>query len=196
VALVIGQLDVTLPDALKASASRCSFMPSLQERAGIFRRAEPFLVQTRDLFGGAMRDRPDFPAGHRPDLRVRQRLCRGIGAGALTATAMMGTAGDALARLGLSPDQLNLLNSQMAVGFAITYVFGTVGVIHLRAQHRAAVAWRGRKEGGARLEAELSEGGEVTRPGYITPLCRWLRAPSKLRKARLPSDRCPADEWV
>jgi len=47
----------------------------------------------------------------------------------LTATAMMGTAGDALARLGLSPDQLNLLNSQMAVGFAITYVFGTVGVI-------------------------------------------------------------------
>src|SRR4029079_9522938 len=53
----------------------------------------------------------------------------GIGAGALTPTVMTGTAGGALRRLVLTPDQITLLNSQMAVGFAITYVFGTVGVI-------------------------------------------------------------------
>jgi len=53
----------------------------------------------------------------------------GLGAGALTQTAMLGTAGDALSRLGLEPDKLEQLSSQMAVGFAITYVFGTVGVI-------------------------------------------------------------------
>lgn len=53
----------------------------------------------------------------------------GLGAGALTQTAMLGTAGDALARLGLAPEDLARLNGQMAVAFAITYVFGTVGVI-------------------------------------------------------------------
>src|SRR6516225_4208534 len=53
----------------------------------------------------------------------------GIGAGALTQTAMLGTASDAVSRLGLGDEGAAKLNSQMAVGFAITYIFGTVGVI-------------------------------------------------------------------
>ncbi len=93
----------------------------------------------------------------------------GVGAGALTETAMMGTAGDALSRLGLAPDELAKLNAQMAVGFAITYIFGTVGVIvFLRS---VAPRWLGTdvKQAARKLEAELAGGGVVTRPGFITP---------------------------
>jgi putative transport protein len=93
----------------------------------------------------------------------------GLGAGALTQTAMLGTAGDAVSRLGLAPDQLARLNGHMAVAFAITYVFGTVGVIvFLRS---VAPRWLGgdMKKAARELENELASGGVVSRPGYITP---------------------------
>jgi len=93
----------------------------------------------------------------------------GIGAGALTQTAMLGTAGDAVLRLGLGPDEATRLNSEMAVAFAMTYVFGTIGVIvFLRS---VAPRWLGvdMKQAARELEEELSDGGKVTRPGYITP---------------------------
>ena len=93
----------------------------------------------------------------------------GIAAGALTATAMMGTAGDALTRLGLSQDQLSLYNSQMAVGFAVTYVFGTVGVIVFVRSVAPRLLGVDVKKAARELEVELSDGGKVSRPGYITP---------------------------
>ena len=82
---------------------------------------------------------------------------------------MMGTAGDALTRIGLAPDQLNLFTSQMAVGFAITYVFGTVGVIIFVRAVAPRLLGVDMKKSARELEAQLSEGGQVTRPGYITP---------------------------
>jgi aspartate-alanine antiporter len=93
----------------------------------------------------------------------------GIGAGALTATAMMGTAGNALARFNLTPDQLALQNSQMAVGFAITYVFGTVGVIIFVRSIAPRLLGVDIKKAARELEEALSENGQVSRPGYITP---------------------------
>ncbi|MBC3499419.1 aspartate-alanine antiporter [Pseudomonas sp. SWRI100] len=53
----------------------------------------------------------------------------GLGAGALTDTAIMGTAGSAIAQLPLDAAAKAELNSHMAVAYAITYVFGTVGLI-------------------------------------------------------------------
>jgi aspartate-alanine antiporter len=82
---------------------------------------------------------------------------------------MMGTAGDALTRMGLSQDQLNQLTSQMAVGFAITYVFGTVGVIIFVRSVAPRLMGVDVKKAARELEVELSEGGQVSRPGYITP---------------------------
>lgn len=93
----------------------------------------------------------------------------GIGAGALTATAMMGTAGDAMGRLGLSPDQVAGFNNQMAVAFAITYIFGTVGVIVFVRSLAPRLMGVDVKQAARDLELELSEGGKVSRPGYITP---------------------------
>lgn len=56
-------------------------------------------------------------------------LAAGIAAGALTQSAMIGTAGAALAKLGLSPEALQVQQSQVAIGYAVTYIFGSLGAI-------------------------------------------------------------------
>ncbi|MGF6691819.1 putative transport protein [Metapseudomonas resinovorans] len=53
----------------------------------------------------------------------------GLGAGALTDTAIMGTAGSAIAQLPLDDAAKAQLNSHMAIAYAITYLFGTIGLI-------------------------------------------------------------------
>ena len=53
----------------------------------------------------------------------------GLGAGALTDTAIMGTASSAIAQLALDEAAKAQLNSHMAVAYAITYVFGTIGLV-------------------------------------------------------------------
>ena len=53
----------------------------------------------------------------------------GLGAGALTDTAIMGTASSAIGQLAISAEAKAQLNSHMAIAYAITYLFGTVGLI-------------------------------------------------------------------
>ncbi|MFQ6573908.1 aspartate-alanine antiporter [Pseudomonas sp. UM16] len=53
----------------------------------------------------------------------------GLGAGALTDTAIMGTASSAIAQLPLDEVAKNQLYSHMAIAYAITYLFGTIGLI-------------------------------------------------------------------
>src|SRR6266850_6137809 len=170
VALLIGHLDVALPEALKAVCFAL-FIYAVGFKSG------------PEFFGGLNRSSFKLVLSSVVQcvtalvaLLVIARICgfgkgfaAGIGAGALTATAMMGTAGDALARLGLTPDQLTLLSSQMAVGFAITYVFGTVGVIIFVRSVAPRLLGVDVKQAARELEVELSEGGAVSRPGYITP---------------------------
>jgi aspartate-alanine antiporter len=170
VALVIGQLGVTLPDALKAVCFAL-FIYSVGFKSG------------PEFFGGLNRSSIKLVLSSVVQcvaalvtLLVVAHLCgfgkgyaAGVGAGALTATAMMGTAGDALTRLGLPADQVNQLTGQMAVGFAITYIFGTVGVIIFVRSVAPRLLGVDMKKEARELEVELSEGGQVKRPGYITP---------------------------
>lgn len=58
-----------------------------------------------------------------------QGFAVGLGAGALTDTAMLGTGSGALNLLPLDPAQIRELNSHMAVSYAITYLIGTIGMI-------------------------------------------------------------------
>jgi putative transport protein len=53
----------------------------------------------------------------------------GLAAGALTQTALIGTALSALADVGLSPDALTQAQSDATVSYALTYIFGTAAVI-------------------------------------------------------------------
>ncbi len=53
----------------------------------------------------------------------------GLFAGAMTQSAVIGTAQGAVAHLSLSESAKAILNGNIAVAYAITYIFGTVGVI-------------------------------------------------------------------
>ncbi|MDF7678919.1 aspartate-alanine antiporter [Acetobacteraceae bacterium ESL0709] len=56
-------------------------------------------------------------------------LAAGLAAGGLTQTTIIGTADSALETLGLSVTQLHQLQDHVVVGFAVTYIFGTIGTI-------------------------------------------------------------------
>jgi putative transport protein len=53
----------------------------------------------------------------------------GVLAGACTESASIGTAGEAIGRLGLDEATRKTLENNIAVGYAMTYLFGTLGVI-------------------------------------------------------------------
>lgn len=53
----------------------------------------------------------------------------GIAAGALTQSAIIGTADAAIAKLDLTLQQIQQLQSNVAVGYAVTYIFGSIGTI-------------------------------------------------------------------
>lgn len=56
-------------------------------------------------------------------------LAAGVAAGGLTQSAIIGTAGDAIAKLGLAAEETARLQGNVAVGYAVTYVFGSFGAI-------------------------------------------------------------------
>ncbi|WP_423187224.1 aspartate-alanine antiporter [Alishewanella sp. d11] len=56
-------------------------------------------------------------------------LAAGIAAGGLTQSAIIGTASAAIEKLGLSSSEVQQLQSNVAVGYAVTYIFGSFGAI-------------------------------------------------------------------
>lgn len=58
----------------------------------------------------------------------------GVVAGALTESATIGTAGDAISRLALSEADRQVLTNQIPVAFAVTYLVGVVGAAWILAQ--------------------------------------------------------------
>lgn len=56
-------------------------------------------------------------------------LAAGVAAGGLTQSAIIGTASDAIGKLGLAAAETARLQSNVAIGYAVTYVFGSFGAI-------------------------------------------------------------------
>jgi len=56
-------------------------------------------------------------------------MAAGLAAGGLTQSAILGTAGDAIAKLGLSPEITKTMQTNVAVGYAVCYIFGSLGPI-------------------------------------------------------------------
>jgi aspartate-alanine antiporter len=56
-------------------------------------------------------------------------LAAGVAAGGLTQSAIIGTAGDAIGKLGLAAAETARLQGNVAIGYAVTYVFGSFGAI-------------------------------------------------------------------
>src|SRR5262249_49001554 len=102
----------------------------------------------------------------------------GLLAGSLTQSAILGSAGDAIARLDRSPEAKRLLSDNLLIAYAVSYLFGTAGVAwflsrvgpRLLGVDLAAVCaalGRGGGEGG-----EGEPGGTLASGPFLTPAFR------------------------
>ncbi|MFP6556805.1 aspartate-alanine antiporter [Paraburkholderia sp. B3] len=101
---------------------------------------------------------------------LNKGLAAGLAAGGMTQSAIIGTAGDAIARLGLSPDQVKAMQADVAIGYAVTYVFGSLGAIIVCVNILPKFMGQGLREASIEAEKEMSGGGGSTGPGQVTAL--------------------------
>lgn len=92
-------------------------------------------------------------------------LAAGVAAGALTQSAIIGTAGDAITKLGLAADQVKVLQGNVAIGYAVTYVFGSFGAILVCVNILPRFMGRSIKEDALRAESATQTGVHVYGPG-------------------------------
>jgi uncharacterized transporter YbjL len=52
----------------------------------------------------------------------------GLAAGRLTQSAIIGTAGGAISKLDVSADLIKTMETNVAIGYAVTYIFGPVAL--------------------------------------------------------------------
>ena len=90
----------------------------------------------------------------------------GLGAGSLTQTAMMGTALGALETLGLSGDELKQQQTNIAAGYAVTYILGYILVLIFVPFVAPWLMGVDLKEEAKKLEAALSRGA-AAKPGNL-----------------------------
>jgi len=92
-------------------------------------------------------------------------LAAGVAAGALTQSAIIGTAGDAIARLGLAADEVQRLQGNVAVGYAVTYVFGSFGAILVCVNLLPKFMGRSIKDDALKAETATQAGVQMYGPG-------------------------------
>ncbi|MEJ8852067.1 aspartate-alanine antiporter [Variovorax rhizosphaerae] len=88
-------------------------------------------------------------------------LAAGVAAGGLTQSAIIGTAGDAIAKLGLAADETQRLQGNVAVGYAVTYVFGTFGAIIVCVNILPRLMGTSIRDDAIRAEASMQAGVQV-----------------------------------
>ncbi len=96
----------------------------------------------------------------------------GLAAGGLTQSAMIGTASGAIAKLGISAAQIKAMQSNVAVGYAVCYIFGSFGpILMLSAIFPGMMKWNLRKE--AKELAKTAEKGKtILDPGQYEAIPR------------------------
>ena len=92
-------------------------------------------------------------------------LAAGIAAGGLTQSAIIGTAGDAIAKLGLAADEVKRLQGNVAIGYAVTYVFGSFGAIIVCVNILPRLMRRSIRDDAVLAESALHAGVRLMAPG-------------------------------
>ncbi|WP_158901291.1 aspartate-alanine antiporter [Burkholderia sp. L27(2015)] len=101
---------------------------------------------------------------------LNKGLAAGLAGGALTQSAIIGTAGDAIARLGLPADQTKLLQSDVAIAYAVTYVFGSLGSIIVCVNILPKFMGQSLRDASIEAEKTLSGGTASAGPGQTAAL--------------------------
>ena len=88
-------------------------------------------------------------------------LAAGIAAGGLTQSAIIGTASAAIGKLGLAVDEVQRLQGNVAVGYAVTYIFGSFGAIIICVNVLPWLMGRSIRDDAIKAEVELLAGIHV-----------------------------------
>jgi putative transport protein len=88
-------------------------------------------------------------------------LAAGIAAGGLTQSAIIGTASAAIGKLGLAADEVQRLQANVAIGYAVTYIFGSFGAIIVCVNGLQWLMGRSIRDDAIKAEAELLAGAHV-----------------------------------
>lgn len=92
----------------------------------------------------------------------------GLAAGGLTQSAMIGTASGAISRLGLSSQVTQIMQANVAIGYAICYIFGSFGpIIILTAIIPAMMKWNIRQEAKNLAKVMAGNRKSVLEPGQF-----------------------------
>ncbi|BDB25292.1 aspartate-alanine antiporter [Cupriavidus sp. P-10] len=93
-----------------------------------------------------------------PLLRLDQGTAAGLLAGAATESAVIGTASEAIARLGIPAEQVRVLQTNIVTAYSVTYLFGLVSIVLLTSQLAPWLLRVNLRESAAQLWQKL--GGE------------------------------------
>ena len=97
-------------------------------------------------------------------------LAAGLAAGGLTQSAIIGTAGGAIDQLGLTAEAAKLYKTNVAVGYSVTYIFGSLGpILMVTAFFPLLYRWNLRQEA-TKLAEKLGGGSRQLGEGEFYPL--------------------------
>jgi putative transport protein len=92
----------------------------------------------------------------------------GLLAGAFTESTVIGTAGDAINRLALSAEAKTVLQNNIPVAYAVTYLVGTTAVVWFLPKVGPKLMGVNLKDEAKKMQAQVS-GGPEPQPGIISP---------------------------
>ena len=91
----------------------------------------------------------------------------GLAAGGLTQSAIIGTAGETIQKLNVSADLKSVMETNIAVGYAVCYIFGSIGpIIMVTWFFPTVMRWDIRKEA-IKLAEKMSGGAGTLEPGQF-----------------------------
>lgn len=110
-------------------------------------------------------------------------LAAGIASGGLTQSAIIGTASSAIGKLGLPAEEVQRLQGNVAVGYAVTYIFGSFGAILVCVNLLPWIMKRSIRDDAIKAETAmlagthlLAHGEEYAMPALVGRLYRIDRA--------------------
>ncbi|WP_019904079.1 aspartate-alanine antiporter [Methylobacterium sp. 77] len=107
----------------------------------------------------------------------------GLYAGSQTISASIGVASDQISRLDFTPEQIKTYNDQIPIGYAVTYIFGTIGSAIILAQLGPKLIGVDLAEACRDYEAQMGGGGSPD--AGLTSAYRQI----ELRAYRIGNDR-------
>lgn len=110
-------------------------------------------------------------------------LAAGVAAGGLTQSAIIGTASSAIGKLGLAADEAQRLQANVAIGYAVTYIFGSFGAIIVCVNILPWFLGRSIRDDAVKAEAALLAGARVYGPGETPALPNLVGRLFQVRQA-------------